>query len=66
MQNYTIDETSKIIRVGRTRLYEEINNGRLKAFKVGKRTLISDASIQDWLANLPFYPTKYQGGNGNV
>lgn len=39
--------------VGRTKAYEEINAGRLRARKVGKRTLISDDDAEDWLKNLP-------------
>ncbi len=52
---YTPEEASKIIRLGRTKLYEELNSGRLKAFKVGKSTLISETHIQEWMEALPAY-----------
>jgi excisionase family DNA binding protein len=53
---YTIEETSKITGLGRTRLYEELNSGRLKGVKAGRRTLILYSSIQQWLENLESYP----------
>jgi excisionase family DNA binding protein len=54
--SYTIEEASKITGLGRTRLYEELNSGRLKGVKAGRRTLILHISIQEWLENLESYP----------
>jgi excisionase family DNA binding protein len=39
--------------IGRTTAYEEIKAGRLKAVKVGRRTLVPVESGQDWLQALP-------------
>jgi excisionase family DNA binding protein len=39
--------------IGRTKIYEEINAGRLRALKVGNRTLISADAAEDWLNALP-------------
>ena len=39
--------------IGHTKIYEEINAGRLRALKVGKRTLISADAAEDWLNALP-------------
>jgi hypothetical protein len=39
--------------VGRTRTYEEIKQRRLRAKKLGGKTLISRQSAAEWLANLP-------------
>ena len=39
--------------IGRTRTYEEINAGRLKALKSGRRTLIPVDAAEDWLNALP-------------
>jgi excisionase family DNA binding protein len=44
--------------VGRTCAYEEIKAGRLKALKVGRRTLITEESAEAWLKNLPAVATK--------
>lgn len=38
--------------IGRTRTYDEINAGRLKVVKVGKRTLVPEDSAESWLKSL--------------
>ena len=48
---YSIPEFCKIAGVGRTKAYEELAAGRLKAKKVGSRTLITNAA--EWLDSLP-------------
>jgi excisionase family DNA binding protein len=40
-------------RIGRTKTYEEINAGRLKARKSGRRTVIVEEDAEEWLSNLP-------------
>lgn len=40
-------------KVGRTKLYEEINAGRLEARKIGTKTLIACASAERWFRSLP-------------
>ena len=49
----SIPETAECAGVGRTRIYEEIKAGRLKARKVGDRTIILRTDRQDWLKTLP-------------
>jgi hypothetical protein len=41
--------------IGRTRTYEEINAGRLKARKSGRRTIITADDAEDWLSRLPAF-----------
>jgi len=53
--SYTIEEASKITSLCRTRIYEELNQGRLHAVKVGRRTLIPRESLQKWLSSLKPY-----------
>jgi excisionase family DNA binding protein len=43
---HSIDEASKALSLGRTKLYELIGEGRLETVKVGRRTLIKTASIR--------------------
>ncbi len=50
---YSIMEATKVTGVGRTCLYQEINQGRLRAVKRGRRTLILAQDLQAWLASLP-------------
>jgi Helix-turn-helix domain len=39
--------------IGRTKAYEEINAGRLRARKAGRRTIITADDAEDWLSRLP-------------
>ena len=39
--------------LGRTKTYEELKSGRLRARKIGKRTIISEDDAEDWLLRLP-------------
>jgi hypothetical protein len=39
--------------IGRTKAYEEINAGRLKARKAGTRTLIGVDAAEEWWHSLP-------------
>ena len=42
----SINEATKIIGLGRTSIYAMIADGRLKVFKVGRRTLVRVKSIR--------------------
>ena len=48
----SIPEVLARIPIRRTRLYEELREGRLRHKKVGSRTLILAADLDAWLANL--------------
>ncbi len=50
---YTIPDLLKILGVGRTHLYCQINSGALPARKVGRRTLVLHEDVQAFLRNLP-------------
>lgn len=47
---YSVREACRASSLGRTRLYQLINEGRLEALKVGKRTLIPAASLRALVA----------------
>jgi excisionase family DNA binding protein len=49
---YTIGEFCQLYELGRTKTYQEINAGRLKAVKVGSKTIIRADDAEQWLANL--------------
>lgn len=51
-------EAIRLSGMGRTKLYQEINAGRIKARKLGKRTLIEMRSLRAYLDALPPYETK--------
>ena len=48
----SIKEVLARIPIKRSRLYEEMREGRLHRKKVGSRTLILAGDLDDWLANL--------------
>ncbi len=56
---YSIPEVCRTASIGRTRLYSEIGEGRLRAVKVGRRTLIRAEDLDAWLRSLGNSP---QGG----
>jgi excisionase family DNA binding protein len=47
----SVPERAKQIGVGESTLEGEIREGRLEAFKVKRRTLISDEAFDHWLAS---------------
>jgi excisionase family DNA binding protein len=51
----SIEEVSKATGIGRTKVYEAINQGLLPAKKYGKRTIILKADLNGFLSNLSDY-----------
>jgi excisionase family DNA binding protein len=43
--------------IGRTSVYEEIKQGRLRGLKVGRRTIITEDDAEAWLQRLPVLET---------
>lgn len=43
---YSINETARTLSIGRTSIYAMIADGRLEAFKLGRRTLVKADSIR--------------------
>ncbi|WP_018262253.1 helix-turn-helix domain-containing protein [Methylobacterium sp. WSM2598] len=50
---HTIAEVVQISGAGRTTIYAEIAAQRLKAKKLGRRTLITADDLHNWLDRLP-------------
>ena len=50
---YRVEEFVAVSGIGRTTLYAEIKAGRLKARKIGKRTLITAEAARAFLDSLP-------------
>lgn len=55
---YSLNQISQSAGIGLTKIYEEIRLGRLRAKKFGKRTLVTEAALEEWLNNLPDYETQ--------
>ena len=49
---FSVEDFCNSYSVGKTTAYEEINSGRLRAVKAGRRTLIPEQSAADWLKSL--------------
>jgi excisionase family DNA binding protein len=50
-----ISEAAKIMGIGRTSLYNEINSERIRIKKSGRKTLIALSDIQTWFDTLPLH-----------
>ena len=48
-----VENAAALLDVGRTTVFELIRTGRLRAVKLGGRTLIPDAALREFLASLP-------------
>lgn len=62
---FNIKEAAELIGIGRTRLYQIVSSGELKAKKFGKRTLILEKDLTVFLHELEPYPTKSNTDNGD-
>lgn len=49
----TIDETAQVLASGRSTIYNLINANRLEALKIGRKTVITTASVEAFLAGAP-------------
>ena len=49
---YSIVEFGGLTGLCRTRVFQEIKEGRLAALKCGRRTLIPAAEVEAWIASL--------------
>jgi hypothetical protein len=50
---HPVANACRIGGIGRTKLFELIRDGRVDARKLGRKTLITDASLRGFLASLP-------------
>lgn len=46
---HSIPEAAKLARVSVRTLYDEIAAGRLRTAKIGRRRLVLDEALRDWL-----------------
>ena len=52
-EGLSVAETEQVSGLGKTKIYEAIKSGRLKARKFGKRTIILPHELREFLASLP-------------
>lgn len=51
----TVAEVLRRVGISRTKLYHELNTGRLKARKIGSKTVVLETDLQAYLEALPVY-----------
>lgn len=56
---YTVIEACEALRVGRTKLYELISEGKIKAVALGGKTLIPRVEVDRLLESLPSIRIRY-------
>ena len=49
---FTVQEFCQHYKIGRSKTYLELDSGRLRAVKLGKKTLIRADDAEKWLASL--------------
>lgn len=52
-RGFSVEEFCETYDICRSLAYVEIREGRLKARKVGRRTIIAGEDAEDWFARLP-------------
>jgi excisionase family DNA binding protein len=48
----SISDATRLLGIGRTRLYRAFSDGDLTPIKCGKKTLVAYSDLQDWLGRL--------------
>lgn len=48
-KTYSIEQACKVLNFSRQTIYEEINSGRLKTYKVGTRRFVSVGAIDTYI-----------------
>lgn len=61
-ESYTVGGFCKAENIGHTKFYEEVNSGRLRAKKIGRKTIILPEDRRKWRASLPEYVPANGGG----
>lgn len=57
--SYSIEETMSATGLGRTKVYQLINSNEIQARKIGTRTIVLKADLEEFLANLESYTPSY-------
>lgn len=42
---YTVEETAKLLRIGRDQAYEAVRTGQIRSIRIGRRLLVPRASL---------------------
>ena len=56
---YSLEEVQAMTGIGKTSLYAAMNNGQLKSLKFGRRTLVRQEDLDEFLSSLPAYAPQH-------
>jgi excisionase family DNA binding protein len=48
----SVEDVMERLKLGRSKVYEELGSGRLRSIKVGRRRLVSEAAIVEFINHL--------------
>lgn len=54
---FTLDEVSDRLTLGKTKTYELLKSGQLRARYIGRRRVVAAVDLEAFIANLPEVPT---------
>jgi excisionase family DNA binding protein len=60
---HSVEDVMGRLRLGRSKTYEVLGNGQLRSVKVGRRRLISEAAIVDFINRLEAGDVALTGGD---
>lgn len=63
---YTIPQVCEAANTSRSLLYQEIQAGRLRILKIGRKTLITDAALREWVDLLELNTQKKRVKSANA
>lgn len=49
----SVDEFCAWVSIGRSKFYREVSSGRIQLRKIGRKSVVTMADAQMWLASLP-------------
>jgi excisionase family DNA binding protein len=49
---FSVENVMQMCNLGRTKVYEEMDSGRLRSVKIGRRRLVSAAALDEFIAQL--------------
>ena len=62
----SVNDATRLLGIGRTRLYQAFTDGDLKPIECGKKTLVAYSDLQDWLRQLRDGNDPTEGGMNDV
>lgn len=59
---YTVEETAKLLRIGRSAAYEAVRRGQIPALRLGRRLRVPRCALEKLLNGSVQYATPADGG----